>query len=64
MTNFLQLLEAAGIRRVPREMRAISIGPITSQTLRSHGWEPSAEADPHDLPGLIAATVSGLIPAS
>ncbi len=34
---------------------AISIGPITSQTLREHGWEPAAEANPHDIPGLIAA---------
>jgi uroporphyrinogen-III synthase len=34
---------------------AISIGPITSQTLRERGWEPAAEADPHDVPGLIAA---------
>jgi uroporphyrinogen-III synthase len=34
---------------------AISIGPITSKTLREHGWEPAAEADPHDVPGLVAA---------
>jgi uroporphyrinogen-III synthase/uroporphyrinogen III methyltransferase/synthase len=36
---------------------AISIGPITSQTLRAVGWEPAAEAEPHDVPGLILATV-------
>jgi uroporphyrinogen-III synthase len=41
-------------------MRAISIGPITSQTLRDHNWEPAAEANPHDIPGLIAATVEAL----
>jgi uroporphyrinogen-III synthase len=35
---------------------SISMGPITSKTLREFGWEPAAEADPHDLPGLIAAT--------
>ena len=34
---------------------AISIGPITSKTLRELGWEPEAEADRHDIPGLIAA---------
>lgn len=34
---------------------AVSIGPITSGTLRERGWEPAAEADPHDIPGLIAA---------
>jgi uroporphyrinogen-III synthase/uroporphyrinogen III methyltransferase/synthase len=36
---------------------AISIGPITSQTLRELGWEPAAEAVPFDIPGLIAAVV-------
>ena len=34
---------------------AVSIGRITSETLRAAGWEPAAEADPHDIPGLIAA---------
>lgn len=37
---------------------AVSIGPITSQTLRDAGWPPAAEADPHDIPGLIAAIES------
>ena len=23
--------------------------------LREQGWEPAAEADPHDIPGLVAA---------
>ena len=56
VTNFFHLLRAAGLDR-PHKMLAISIGPITSQTLRDHGWEPAAEANPHDLPGLIAATI-------
>ena len=34
---------------------AVSIGRITSETLRAAGWEPAAEADPHDIPGLVAA---------
>ena len=34
---------------------AISIGPITSRTLRELLWEPAAEADQHDVPGLVAA---------
>ena len=62
VTNFLQLLEVAGIQRVPREVQAISIGPITSQTLRIHGWEPTAEANPHDIPGLVQAIQNALIP--
>ena len=36
---------------------AVSIGPITSQTLRELGWEPAAEANPSDIPGLIDAVV-------
>ena len=54
--NFFHLLGAAGLLR-PDAMLAVSIGPITSQTLREHGWEPAAEADPHDVAGLVAATV-------
>jgi uroporphyrinogen-III synthase len=34
---------------------AVSIGPITSQTLRDSGWPPAAEAEPSDIPGLLAA---------
>jgi uroporphyrinogen-III synthase/uroporphyrinogen III methyltransferase/synthase len=34
---------------------AISIGPITSKTLRDIGWEAAAEASPSDVPGLIQA---------
>jgi uroporphyrinogen-III synthase len=36
---------------------AVSIGPITSQTLRDLGWEPAIEASPSDIPGLIDAVV-------
>ena len=39
---------------LPR-IAAISIGPITSRTLRESGWPPSVEADPHDIAGLLAA---------
>lgn len=37
---------------------AVSIGPITSQTLRDLGWEPAVEASPSDIPGLISAVAS------
>jgi uroporphyrinogen-III synthase len=59
VTNFFHLLREAAAER-PAAMRAISIGPITSQTLRDFGWEPAAEADPHDVAGLITATVKAL----
>ncbi|MBT9330159.1 uroporphyrinogen-III synthase [Paracidobacterium acidisoli] len=60
VTNFFALLSEAGIRRQPPAMKAISIGPVTSQTLRSYQWEPAAEADPHTIAGLVAAVKKGL----
>jgi uroporphyrinogen III methyltransferase/synthase len=41
-----------------RNVRIASIGPITSATIREYGVEPSVEADPHTMDGLIAAIVS------
>ena len=60
VTNFFHLLMSAGIGHPPAELKAVSIGPITSQTLRDHQWEPASEADPHDLQGLIAAVTEAL----
>ncbi len=57
VTHLKEAAEKAGIAFPFVNVPAISIGPITSQTLRAHGWEPAAEAQPHDIPGLIAATV-------
>jgi uroporphyrinogen-III synthase len=37
------------------DVAAISIGPITSRSLHAIGWTPVREADPHDIPGLVAA---------
>ena len=54
VTNLLHLLREAGVE-TPLGVRAVSIGPVTSATLRKHGWEPAAEADPHDLEGLVEA---------
>lgn len=50
----------AGIAFPFSGVKAVSIGPVTSATLRELGWEPSAEADPHDVAGLIAATERSL----
>ncbi len=33
--------------------RIVSIGPVTSSTLREHGLEPHLEADRHDLEGVL-----------
>ena len=58
--NFFKLLRASGQTSVPERLPAISIGPITSKTLRDHGWEPAAEADPHSIDGLVEATLRTL----
>jgi uroporphyrinogen-III synthase len=39
---------------------AVSIGPITTKTLRKLNWEPAAEASISDIPGLVAAVVRAL----
>jgi uroporphyrinogen-III synthase len=59
-SNFFQLLHDAGLERSPEALRAVSIGPVTSATLRKLGWVPSAEADPHDVPGLVQAVIRAL----
>jgi uroporphyrinogen III methyltransferase/synthase len=41
----------------PEGCIAGSIGPVTSETLRKHGMPPAFEANPHDIPGLVAAIV-------
>lgn len=62
-----RLAEAAQAAALPFPfpyIPAISIGPITSRTLRDLGWPPALEAEPHDIPGLIAAVVRHFTPAS
>jgi uroporphyrinogen III methyltransferase/synthase len=38
-------------------VRVVSIGPVTSATLREHGIEPHVEAAQHDIDGLVTAIV-------
>jgi uroporphyrinogen-III synthase len=38
-------------------LRAVSIGPVTTGTLRERGITPVREADPHDVDGLVAAVL-------
>jgi uroporphyrinogen III methyltransferase/synthase len=44
--------------RFPDGVRAVSIGPITSETLRERGLEPDVEAARHDIEGLVEALVA------
>jgi len=60
VTHLADAARAAGIAFPFAGVRAVSIGPITSQTLRELGWEPATEAGVSDIPGLIAA-VNGVL---
>jgi uroporphyrinogen-III synthase len=55
VTHLAEAARLAGIVWPFAGVPAVSIGPITSQTLRDLSWEPAAEANPSDVPGLIAA---------
>jgi uroporphyrinogen-III synthase len=58
--HLAEVARGAGIAFPFPGVKAISIGPVTTATLRELRWEPSAEAAPHDIPGIIAATVYAL----
>jgi uroporphyrinogen-III synthase/uroporphyrinogen III methyltransferase/synthase len=53
--HLAEAARAAGVAWPFAAVPAVSIGPITSQTLRELGWPPAVEAVPSDIPGLIAA---------
>ena len=44
--------------------RIVSIGPVTSATLREHGLEPDVEAVRHDIDGVVEAILSMPRPAA
>ncbi len=54
-THLAQVARQARLSVPFAGVAAVSIGPITSQTLQDLHWPPAAEADPHDVSGLIAA---------
>jgi uroporphyrinogen III methyltransferase / synthase len=49
---------------VPERARLVSIGPVTSETLRENGREPDVEATRHDIDGLVGALVADVTNAS
>ena len=57
VTHLSEAAQRAGIAWPLAAVPAVSIGPITSRTLRDLSWEAAAEANPSDVPGLIAAVV-------
>jgi len=56
VTHLADAARAAGLDFPFAGVAAISIGPVTSQTLREFGWKPAAEASVSDITGLVEAT--------
>ena len=47
--------------RLSPTTRIVSIGPVTSATLREHGLEPHIEAERHDVEGLLDALLTDAV---
>jgi uroporphyrinogen-III synthase len=60
VTHLKEAAARAGLPFPFAGVLAISIGPITSETLRRHGWEPAIEANPTDIQGLVSAICKSL----
>ncbi len=54
---FLEAAAGSGADLSPAT-RIVSIGPVTSATLREHDLEPDVEAADHDIDGLVAALLA------
>ncbi|MFI5004660.1 MAG: uroporphyrinogen-III C-methyltransferase [Solirubrobacterales bacterium] len=54
--HFLQA--AGGGSELSPTTRIVSIGPVTSATLREHGLEPHVEAQRHDIEGVVQALLA------
>jgi uroporphyrinogen III methyltransferase/synthase len=52
------LMDALGERGLPNGARIVSIGPITSRTARELGLDVHAEAERHDIDGLLDALLA------
>jgi uroporphyrinogen III methyltransferase/synthase len=53
-----------GVERFPGAARLVSIGPVTSATARELGLRVDAEAEQHDIDGLVSALVADCLAAS
>jgi len=60
VTHLADVAREAGLAFPFPGVAAVSIGPITSGTLREYNWEPEVEANPSDIPGLAAAVVRAI----
>jgi uroporphyrinogen-III synthase len=60
VTHLAEAARSAGFAFPFPRVAAVSIGTITTKTLRDLGWEPAAEASPSDVAGLVQAVVRAL----
>jgi uroporphyrinogen III methyltransferase/synthase len=58
VSNFMSLLPSDSAVRLLKNVTIASIGPITSDTIRSFGLEPTVEADPYTIDGLVDALLT------
>ena len=58
VTNFMSLLPEGRAAELMKQVTIASIGPITSDTIRTFGLTPTVEADPYTIDGLVAALLS------
>ena len=58
--NLSEVALEAGVAFPFPGVPGVSIGPVTSATMREYGWEPAGEAIASDLPRLIDAVVAAL----
>ncbi len=55
--NFIEIFPEEDREEIKKRLKAASIGPMTSKTLRKNGVEPVLEAEEHTIPGLVDAIV-------
>lgn len=55
--NFFDVIRNSSLEGVKERMLSFSIGPKTSDTIRSYGIEPTAEASESTIPGLVDTMV-------
>jgi uroporphyrinogen III methyltransferase/synthase len=56
--NLLDALGRSDGGALAAHTRVVSIGPVTSETLREHGLRVDVEADEHDIGGLLRALLA------
>lgn len=56
VSNLMALVEGAGLE-LPEEILRVSIGPVTSRTLREANFSPHAEAEEPTIPKLVEAVI-------